>query len=145
MLLIKNRSNIVFVLDVSLYAKLSTYILYVARGCNTSIGGQRQSGCMQPVCFRSSSELRISVWTMFKDAARLSWVGLVNQVLPSRDSCWLAYANGVIMSSSLSPVEGIVLQTIVLPKICSSSSSSGAAWGSPCSGAASAARSRRSS
>ena len=56
---------------------------------------------------------------MFKDAARLSWVGLVNQVLPSRDSCWLAYANGVIMSLSLSLVEGIVQQTIVLPKICS--------------------------
>ena len=62
----------------------------VAGGCNTAIGGQGQWGCMQPVCHRSSSELRISVRTMLKDAAALSRLGLVKQVLPSRDSCWLA-------------------------------------------------------
>ena len=27
---------------------------------------------------------------MLKDAATMSWLGLVKQVLPSRDSCWLA-------------------------------------------------------
>ena len=90
-------------------------------------------GCMQPVCRRSSSELQISVCTMLKDAAMLSWPGLVKQVLPSKDSCWLASANGVL--ASMSPGKGrTVLQTIVLPRFCSSSSSSG--------GAANAARSR---
>ena len=109
----------------------------VAGGCNTAIDGQGQSGCMRPVCHRSSSELRISVCTMLKDAATLSWLGLVKQVLPSRDSCWLASANGVVVSSS--PGEGrTALQTIVLPKSCSSSSSNssscssiGAACSSP--------------
>ena len=56
---------------------------------------------MWPVSCRSSSELWISVRTMLKDAATLSWPGLVNQVLPSKDSCWLASANGVVSSSSL--------------------------------------------
>ena len=37
---------------------------------------------------------------MIKDAATLSCVGLVKQVLPSRDSCWLASANGKVVSSS---------------------------------------------
>ena len=50
---------------------------------------------MRPVCHRYSSELQISVCTMLKDAATLSWVGLVKQVLPSRDSCWLASAAAV--------------------------------------------------
>ena len=45
-------------------------------------------------------ELRISICTMLKDAATLSWLGLVNQVLPSKDSRWLASANGVVVSSS---------------------------------------------
>ena len=49
----------------------------VAGGCNTAIGGQEQSGCMRPVCHRSSSELQISVCTMLKDAATQSWVGLI--------------------------------------------------------------------
>ena len=40
----------------------------------------------------------------------LSWVGLVEQVLPSRDSCWLASANGAVMSSSR-----MVIQTIYCP------------------------------
>ena len=81
--------------------------------------------------------------------AVLSWPGLVKQVLPSMDSCWLASADGAV--ASLSQGEGrTALQTIVLPRICSSSnssssSSSGAARSSPCSGAARAARSRRSS
>ena len=53
---------------------------------------------------------------MLKDAAMLSWLGLVKQVLPSRDSCWLASANGVVVSSS--PGEGrTAVQTIVLPMI----------------------------
>ena len=38
---------------------------------------------------------------MLKDAATLSWPGLVKKVLPSKDSCWLASANGVVSSSSL--------------------------------------------
>ena len=71
---------------------------------------------------------------MLKDAATLSWSGLVKQVLPSKDSCWLASANGVL--ASMSPGKGrTVLQTIVLPRFCSSSSgaanaalSRGAAW-----------------
>ena len=110
---------------------------------------KRQSGCMRPVCLRSSSELQISVRTILKDAATLSWPGLVKQVLPSMDSCWLASADGAV--ASLSQGEGrTALQTIVLPRICSSSnssssSSSGAARSSPCSGAARAARSRSSS
>ena len=84
---------------------------------------------MWPVCRRSSSELWISVRTMLKDAAMLSWLGLVKQVLPSRDSCWLASANGAVTCSS--PGEGrMVLQTIVLPKICNSSISR-ASRGSP--------------
>ena len=88
---------------------------------------------MRPVCRRFSSELRINVRTMLKDAATLSWSGLVKQVLPSKDRCWLASANGVL--ASMSPGKGrTVLQTIVLPRFCSSSSSSG--------GAANAARSR---
>ena len=61
-----------------------------------------------------SSELRMSVRTNLKDAATLSWPGLVKQVLPSRDNGWLASANGVVTSSS--PGEGRTpLQTIVLP------------------------------
>ena len=59
---------------------------------------------MRPVCRRSSSELRISVCIMLKDAATLSWQGLVKQVLPSKDSCWLSSENGVVMN--LSPGEG---------------------------------------
>ena len=60
-------------------------------------------------------------------------LGLVKQVLPSKESCWLASANGAVVSSS--PGEDrTALQTIVLPMICSSSSR--AARGSPCSGAA---------
>ena len=54
----------------------------VAGGCNTAIGGQGQLGCMRPVCSRSSSELQISAHTTLKDAATLSWLGLVKQVLP---------------------------------------------------------------
>ena len=73
----------------------------VAAGCNTAIGGQGQSGCMKPVCQRSSSELWISVCTMLKDASTLSWPSLGKQVLSSRDSCWLSSANGVV--ASLSP------------------------------------------
>ena len=91
----------------------------VTGGCNTSIGGQGQLGCMRPVCRRSSSELRISVRTKLKDAATLSWLGLFKQVLPSRDNCWLASANGVVAISS--PGEGrTALQTIVLQRISSS-------------------------
>ena len=105
----------------------------VAGGCNTAIGGLVQFGCMLPVCHRSSSQLRISIRTMLKDAATLSWPGLVKQVQPSRDSCWLASANCAVASSSLG--EGrTALQTIVRPGSCSSSSScssSGAARGSP--------------
>ena len=55
---------------------------------------------------------------MLKDAAMLFWLGLglVKQALPSRDSCWLASANGVVVSSS--PGEGrTAVQTIVLPMI----------------------------
>ena len=37
---------------------------------------------------------------MLKDAATLSWLGLVKEVLPSKDSCWLASANGVVASLS---------------------------------------------
>ena len=85
--------------------------------------------------------LQILVRPMLKDAATLSWPGLVKQVLPNRDSCWLASANGEVMSSS--PGEGrTVLHTIVLPSI---RSSSGAPRGSPCSGAARGAHSKRSS
>ena len=96
---------------------------------------------MRSVTNGSLSKLWISVHTMLKDAATLSWLDLVKQVLPSKDSCWLASANRVVMSSS--PGEGkTALQTIVLPRICSSSSccSRGIAWGSPCSRAARAAR-----
>ena len=50
---------------------------------------------------------------MLKDAATLSWPALVKQVLPLRDSRWLASASGVVLRT--------VLQTIVLPRICSSS------------------------
>ena len=76
---------------------------------------------------QTSSELRISVCTMLKDAAMLSWLGLVKQVLPSRDSYLLASSNGAVMSSS--PGEGrTVLQTIALPRSCSSI---GAASSSP--------------
>ena len=105
---------------------------------------------MRPVCCRSSSELRINVRTMLKDAATLSWLGLVKQALPSKGSCWLASANGAVVSSS--PGEGrTAIQTIVLPSIrsssnsssSSSSSSSGAARGSPCSRAARAAHSKK--
>ena len=77
----------------------------VAGACSTAIGGRGQSWCMRPVCHRYSSELQISVCTMLKDAATLSWVGLVKQVLPSRDSCWLASANGAVASSSLARAE----------------------------------------
>ena len=66
------------------------YISPCSGGCNTAIGGQGQSGCVSPVCHRSLSKLRISVRNMLKDAATMSWLGLVKQVLPSRDSCWLA-------------------------------------------------------
>ena len=55
---------------------------------------------MWSVCHRSSSELRISVCTKLKDAATLSWLGLVKQVLASKDRCWLASANGVSERSS---------------------------------------------
>ena len=43
---------------------------------------------------------------MLKDAAMLFWLGLglVKQALPSRDSCWLASANGAGAGSS--PGEG---------------------------------------
>ena len=51
-----------------------------------------------PVCHRSSSKLLVSVCTMLKDAATLSCPGLVKQVLSSRDSCWLASANGAVAS-----------------------------------------------
>ena len=68
---------------------------------------------MWPVCYRSSSELWISVHTMLKDAATLSWPGLVNQVLPSKDSCWLASANGVV--SKLSPGKGQIGATDYCP------------------------------
>ena len=98
----------------------------VEGGCNTAIGGQGQSGCMWPVYCRSSSGLWISIHTLLKHAATQFWPGLVKQVLPSRDSCWLASANGVVASLSLG--EGrMALQTIVLPRSCSSS---GAARGS---------------
>ena len=91
----------------------------LAGGCNTAIGGQGQLGCMRPVCHRSVSKLRISVPTMLKDAATLSWLALVKQVQPSRDSFWLASANGGVVS--LSPGEGrTALQTIVLPRSSSS-------------------------
>ena len=59
-----------------------------AGGCNTAIRGQGQSGCMRPLCHWSSSELRISVCTKLNDAV-LSWLGLVKQVLPSKDAGWL--------------------------------------------------------
>ena len=53
---------------------------------------------------------------MLKNAATLSWVDLVKQVLPSRDSCWLASVNGAVVS--LSPGEGrTVIETIVLPRV----------------------------
>ena len=76
---------------------------------------------MYAVCL-PSSELRISVHTILYAQgfchAVLSWLGLVKQVLPSRDSCWLASANGAF--KSWSPGEGrTTLQTIVLPRICS--------------------------
>ena len=51
-------------------------------------------------------------------------LGLVKQVLPSKDSCWLASANGVVASSGKGRT---VLQTIVLPLIIIISSSSRAA------------------
>ena len=41
---------------------------------------------------------------MLEDAATLSWLGLVKQALPSKDSCWWASANGAVVSSS--PGEG---------------------------------------
>ena len=69
-----------------------------------------------------NSELWIRVCTMLKDAAALSWLGLVKQVLSSKDSCWLA--NGAVVTSS--PGEGrMALQTSgsVLPRIRISSSS----------------------
>ena len=47
-----------------------------------------------PVCHRSLSELRISARTKLNDSTTLSWLGLVKQVLLSKDSCWLASANG---------------------------------------------------
>ena len=89
------------------------------------------------VCGLSAIDPRPSIRTMLKDAA----TGLVKQVLPSKNIC----ANGVVVSWC--PGEGrTALQTIVLPRFCSSSSSSrGVSRGSPCSGATNAARSRRSS
>ena len=73
---------------------------------------------MRLVCRRSSSKLRISPHTKLKDAATLSWMGLVKEVLPS--------TNGAV--ASLSPAEGrTALQTIVLPRISGSSSSRTAA------------------
>ena len=84
---------------------------------------------MQPVCCRSLSELQISIRTKVKDAAFLPLLGLVKEVLPNRDSCWVASAIGA--GASLSPGEGrTALQAIVLPRIRrssnrSSSSSSG--------------------
>ena len=46
----------------------------------------------------------------------LSRPGLVKQVLPSRDSCWLARA--IVAVASLSPIKGkMALQTIVLTMI----------------------------
>ena len=87
-----------------------------AEGCNTAIGDKDN----RDVCGLSAvdpcpnSELWIRVCTMLKDAAALSWLGLVKQVLSSKDSCWLASANGVV--ASFSPDEGRkVLQTIFLP------------------------------
>ena len=70
------------------YCSNIPFLALVVGGCNIAIGGQGQSGCMWPVCRRSSSELQISIGTMLKGAATLSWPGLVNHVLPSRDS-WL--------------------------------------------------------
>ena len=71
--------------------------------------------------YRSSSQQWISVRTKLKDAATLSWMGLVKQGLPNRDSCWLASANVAVASSS--PSEGkTVLQTTALPRISSISS-----------------------
>ena len=74
---------------------------------------------MQPVCHRSLSELRISVRTMFKDDATLYSLGLIKQVLHSRDSLVVVWQVPVEWSSSLG--EG---------------SSSGEAGGSLCRGAA---------
>ena len=62
----------------------------------------------------------------------LSWLGLVKQVLPSRDSCWMVSANGAVVTSS--PGEGrTTLQTIVLPRIRSSSQWQLLQWSSQCS------------
>ena len=61
---------------------------------------------------------------MLKDAAMLFWLGLglVKQALPSRDSCWLASANGAGAGSS--PGEGRgCYRLLSCPKTCSSSSS----------------------
>ena len=81
-----------FSINISLINFCKIVSAPVSGGCHNAIGGQGQLGCMRPVCHRSSSELQINVCTMLKDAATLSWPGLVNQVLPSRDSCWLASA-----------------------------------------------------
>ena len=59
---------------------------------------------------------------MLKDAAMLSWLGLVKQALPSRDRCWLASANGAGAGSS--PGEGRQCYRLLsCPKTCSSSKS----------------------
>ena len=77
--------------------------------------------------YRSSSQQWISVRTKLKDAATLSWMGLVKQGLPNRDSCWLASANVAVASSS--PSEGkTVLQTTALPRISSNNSNKAATY-----------------
>ena len=80
-------------------------------------------------------------WTSVLSARLLphcpDWAWL-KQALPSKDSCWLASANGGVTSSS--PGEGrTALQTIVLPRISSSSSSSSGSSGSGSRGRAASA------
>ena len=55
---------------------------------------------------------------MLKDVAMLSWVGLVKQVLPSRDSCWLAIVP-MVQGIEYEPArkERMAIQTIVLPRV----------------------------
>ena len=92
---------------------------------------------MWPICRRSSSELWISIRTMLKDAATLSCPGrawLDRSCLAGRQAGTVVGWLVPMARSRSSPGEGrMVLQTIVLPRICSSSR------------AASAARNRRSS
>ena len=42
-------------------------------------------------------------WTRTIGMYAVCWLGLVKEVLPSKDSCWLASANGAV--ASLSPAE----------------------------------------